>query len=163
MSSIEQNPKITLESLRQQAKSMNLVGYSKLKKDELAAMIANTLTQAQAPVSAPVQPSAGIQVTKKRVVRKYQEPVAVQPVQESVLPAEKPKRTRKAKTIKADNCLCNEPSPSQPVSQPAAPVNKAKSKWLQALGAYNQTRDVYSIPKKGSSEYAEVVRLMEQL
>jgi len=167
MSSMEQTvQKVTLESLRQQAKTMNLVGYSKLKKSELESLISSSKTQpisSQSPAPNPVQPVqnqqivSNIPVAKKRVTKVYQPPV--NPVQQ--IQSEKPKRTRKPKIVEADNCLCNETQSTVPKHEPI--VNKAKSKWLEALGKYNSDKGSYTIPKKGSNEYNQVLDLMRNL
>ena len=48
-------------------------------------------------------------------------------------------------------------------AEPAKRKTSAPSKWTMALKQWNAGRDKYTIPKKGSTDYAEVKAIQEKL
>ena len=43
------------------------------------------------------------------------------------------------------------------------PKPRKQSKWMTALKEFNKNNDKYCIPKKGTSEYDAVIKLMESM
>lgn len=80
-------------------------------------------------------------------------PATVEQVTEQIqeLAVEKPKRARKTKIAET----LPEVIPPAPVKQKRAP-----SKWVSALKQYNEGKNGYIIPKKGTPEYEAVRALM---
>ena len=97
---------------------------------------------------------------RKKVMEQVvtEEPMTVEPV----------KQVKKPRTKKVDL----QPSEATPViasevkevkERKATPKPRKQSKWMTALKEYNKTTSKYTIPKKGTSEYDIVQKLMEGL
>jgi len=95
---------------------------------------------------------------RKKIIESVLEPE--QPIVTQVEPAVKKPRAKKVTVQPVEIPLTPEP---EPVKRKSTPKPRKQSKWMTALKEYNKTTAKYTIPKKGTSEYDEVQRLMESM
>jgi len=106
---------------------------------------------------------------KKVVIEEEEE----QPIPESPVKKVRKPRAQKPSLVVNDVELTQETKPVKrtkktAVDRPATPVvqepkPKKTSKWLSALKEYNKDKERYIIPKKGTGEYDEVRKMMENM
>lgn len=91
--------------------------------------------------------------------------VMEQVVTEEPIPVEPVKQVKKPRAKKVDLQPLEVPPviASEVKERKATPKPRKQSKWMTALKEYNKTTSKYTIPKKGTSEYDAVQKLMESL
>jgi hypothetical protein len=96
--------------------------------------------------------------------------VMEQVVTEEPIPVEPVKQVKKQRTKKVDlqplevpPVIASEVKEVEVKERKATPKPRKQSKWMTALKEYNKTTSKYTIPKKGTSEYDAVQKLMESL
>jgi hypothetical protein len=89
----------------------------------------------------------------------------IEPVLEPEEPLVEPiaVKVKKPRTKKVDVPPLEIPSVVEPVKRKGTPKPRKQSRWMTALKEYNKNTEKYTIPRKGTSEYDAVQKLMEGL